>query len=68
MTRKVYGFGTNRKIVYSIGSFLNKGYKFIAHNACADFLWMDHHLGVIHIVNVLLTLCAVCRRAFGPKT
>lgn len=35
------------KIVYSmVGSFLNKGYKFIAHNACADFLWMDHHLGV----------------------
>lgn len=29
-----------------VGSFLNKGYRFIAHNACADFLWMDHHLGV----------------------
>jgi len=34
-------------IIYTmVGSFLNNGYKFIAHNACADFLWMDHHLGV----------------------
>lgn len=29
-----------------VGTFLDSGFKFIAHNACADFLWMDHHLGV----------------------
>jgi len=34
-------------VIYkAIGTFLSEGYKFIAHNACADFLWMESHLGV----------------------
>jgi uracil-DNA glycosylase family 4 len=34
-------------LIYSmVGTFLNKGFKFIAHSACSDFVWMEHHLGV----------------------
>jgi len=33
-------------IYKQVGNFLNKGYKFIGHNLCADFMWMHHCLGV----------------------